>query len=269
VKRLSDNEKAPTTLQTVERALAFMEAVAQARQPPRLRDVAETLGINVTSSYHLLNTLQLAGYVTRDADGTLRIGGRAAILYRGLVRNFELGRELSPLVGALSATTGETAYIAALNRGKVFIQALVEGDQAVRVTGLYVGFSGSEHIRASGKAVLAHLPDQERDSMLGRCLPGATTEELDAVLDELRQVREQGWALDDGAFQEGACCIAAPFFRPDGFVAGSLAVSVPATRFTAAREDITEAVLSSAQQASQIVGHDPAAINGVGQWDVG
>lgn len=269
MKSPSDNEKAPTTLQTVERALAFLEEVAQARQPPRLRDVAQTLGINVTSSYHLLNTLQLAGYVTRDSDGTLRIGGRAAILYRGLIRNFEFGRELSAVVAELSAATGETAYVAALNRERVIIQALVEGDQAVRVTGLYVGFSGSEHIRASGKAVLAHLPDQQRDAILRRCLPSATAAELDAVIDELGKVREQGWALDDGSFREGACCIAAPFFRPAGFVAGSLAVSVPADRFTAARERITDAVLSSAQQASQIIGHAPATISAGDHWDAG
>jgi DNA-binding IclR family transcriptional regulator len=253
----------------VERALAFLEAVAQARHAPQLRDVAETLGINVTSSYHMLNTLQQAGYVKRDSDGTLRIGGRAAILYQGLIRNFELGRELAPVVAELSATTGESAYIAALNRDKVIIQALVEGDQAVRVTGLYVGFSGSEHIRASGKAVLAHLSDQERDSMLKRCLPGASAEELNAVIAELLVVRERGWALDDGSFQEGACCIAAPFFRSGGFVAGSVAVSVPATRFTAAREGITAAVLSSAQQASQIVGHHPDTLSAADHLGVG
>jgi IclR family transcriptional regulator, acetate operon repressor len=260
VKRLSDNEKTPTTLQSVERALAFLETVAQARQPPRLKDVAGTLGINVTTSYHLLNTLQLAGYVTRDSDGTLRIGGRTAILYQGLVRNFALGRELAPVVAGLSEATGETAYIAALNRDKVIIQALVEGDQAVRVTGLYVGFSGWEHIRASGKAVLAHLPDEQRDNMLRRSLPDASADDLAAIIDELHQVREQGWALDDGSFQEGACCIAAPFFRSGGFVAGSVSVSVPADRFTTARERITAAVLNSAQQASQIVGHEPGAI---------
>jgi DNA-binding IclR family transcriptional regulator len=254
--RVSENEKAPTTLQTVERALAFLEAVAQARQPPRLRDVAQSLGINVATSYHMLNTLQLAGYVKRDSDGTLRIGGRAAILYQGLVRNFDLGRELAPVVAELSATTGETAYIAALNRDQVIIQALVEGDQAVRVTGLYIGFSGSEHLRASGKAVLAQLPDQQRDSMLRRSLPTASAAELDAVIDELRAVREQGWALDDGAFREGACCIAAPVFLSGGFVAGSVAVSVPAARFTAARESITTAVLDAARKASRIIGHD-------------
>lgn len=260
MKQVSDNEKAPTTLQTVERALAFLEAVAQARRPPRLKEVAQALGINVTTSYHLLNTLQLAGYVTRDSDGALRIGGRTAILYQGLVRNFALGRELMPVLAELSASTGETTYVAALNREKVIIQALVEGDQAVRVTGLYVGFSGSEHIRASGKAVLAQLPDDERDAVLEQCLPDATADERDVVIGQLNRVRERGWALDDGSFQEGVCCIAAPFYRSGGSVAGSVAVSVPAARFAVNRESITDAVLRSAQRASQIAGHDPGQL---------
>jgi DNA-binding IclR family transcriptional regulator len=187
VTQLSDNEKTPTTLQTVERALAFLETVAQARRPPRLKEVAEALGINVTTSYHLLNTLQMAGYLTRDSDGSLRIGGRTAILYQGLVRNFALGRELTPVIEELSGSTGETAYIAALNREKVIIQAVVEGDQAVRVTGLYVGFSGSEHIRASGKAVLAHLPDEQRNAALRHCMPGASADELKSVTQELHR----------------------------------------------------------------------------------
>jgi len=260
VKQVADNEKATTTLQTVERALAFLEAVAQARRPPRLKEVAQALSINVTTSYHLLNTLQLAGYVTRDSDGTLRIGSRAAILYQGLVRNFALGRELMPVIAELSASTGETTYIAALNHEKVIIQALVEGDQAVRVTGLYVGFSGSEHIRASGKAILAQLPDDERNAVLGQCVPGASAGELDGFISELNKVRELGWALDDGSFQEGVCCIAAPFYRSGGYVAGSVAVSVPAARFAAARESITDAVLRSAERASQIAGHAPGQL---------
>jgi IclR family transcriptional regulator, acetate operon repressor len=258
VKQLSDTEKGPTTLQTVERALAFLETVAQAHRPPRLKDVAQALGINVTTSYHLLNTLQMAGYLTRDTDGTLRIGGRTAILYQGLVRNFALGRELMPVVEELSARTGETAYIAALNREKVIIQALVEGNQPVRVTGLYVGFSGSEHIRASGKAVLAHLPDSERDAALKHCLPRASAEELAGVLRELREVRKLGWALDSGQFQQDVCCVAAPFFRSGGAVTGSVAVSVPEARFSATQEVVTDAVLRSAQRASQIAGLDPS-----------
>ena len=61
-------------------------------------------------------------------------------------------------------------------------------------------------------------------------------------------------------FQEGVCCIAAPFYRSGGSVAGSVAVSVPAARFAAARESITDAVLRSAERASQIAGHAPGQL---------
>jgi DNA-binding IclR family transcriptional regulator len=257
VSRDSDNEKRPTTLQTVERALAFMETVAQARRPPRLKEVAKALGLNPATSYHLLNTLLGAGYLTRDGDGSLRIGSRTAVLHQGLVRHFVMGRDLMPVVEELSARTGETAYVAALSHQSVVIQALAQGDHAVQVTGLYVGFSGSEHIRASGKAVLAHLPAAQRDSILGQCL-GSTGDELQAAVTDLEKVRAQGWALDDGQFQEGVCCVAAPFFGAGGAVAGSVSVSVPATRFPAIRQTITEAVRDAAAQASTVLGHDPA-----------
>ncbi|MFY9929763.1 MAG: IclR family transcriptional regulator C-terminal domain-containing protein, partial [Streptosporangiaceae bacterium] len=98
----------------------------------------------------------------------------------------------------------------------------------------------------------------QRHAVLRQCLPEASADELDAVNRELRKVRELGWAVDDGLFQDGVCCIAAPFYRSDGSVAGSVAVSVPSTRFDGARESITDAVLRSARQASQIAGQDPA-----------
>lgn len=235
-----------------------METVAQARRPPRLKEVAQALGLNTTTSYHLLNTLLGAGYLTRDGDGSLRIGSRTAILHQGLVRHFVIGRDLMPVVEELSARTGETAYVAALNRQSVVIQALAEGDHAVRATGLYVGFSGSEHIRASGKAVLAHLPAAQRGSILARCMAAATDDQLQAAIDDLENVRVQGWALDDGQFQEGVYCIAAPFFGSGGSVAGSVSVSVPATRFPAIRHTLTDAVRDAAAQASNVLGHDPA-----------
>lgn len=233
-----------------------METVAQARRPPRLKEVAQALGVNTTTSYHLLNTLVRAGYLTRDSDGSLRIGSRAAILHQGLVRHFEIGRALMPVVEELAARTGETSYIAALSRQNVVIQALVEGDQAVRVTGLYVGFSGSENIRASGKAVLAHLPAAQRDAMLARCMTEATDDQLQAAIADLEIIRAQGWAMDDGQFQEGVCCIAAPFFGSGGAVAGSVSVSVPAARFPAIRQHIADAARDAAVRASGILGHD-------------
>lgn len=246
-------------LRTAARALSFLECIALADTPPKLKDVAAELGLNITTCYHLFNTLQDKGYVTRGPDGTLRIGGRVALLYRGLVRHLLFGRDLHPIVAELSDVTQETAYLASLNGNGVIVQDVVEGSQAVRVAGLHVGFRGSEHIRASGKAVLAHLDEEGQRAILEpitREMSKRARTQLRAQLDrDLEAVRAQGWALDDREFDEGVCCISAPLFGPSGEIAGSLAVSFPAERFEENKEKSLQALKEAASRASQMLGY--------------
>jgi IclR family acetate operon transcriptional repressor len=259
-----ENQNSATTLQTVERALAFLEVVAQAPSPLALRDVAGALGLKVTTSYHLLNTLRGAGYLIRDADGTLRIGARAAVLYNGLVRQLAVGEDLRPVIEKLSAETSETAYLSRLNESGVVVQMLMEGLHAVRVSGLYIGFCGAEHERASGKAVLAHMSDGDRAGLLAKSTAEMTDSARRSLLldldKELDLIKQRGWSLDEERFQKGVSCVAAPYFHADGKVAGSVALSVPCTRFTQAKESLTAAVVTAAMTASQPLGHRVAAM---------
>jgi IclR family transcriptional regulator, acetate operon repressor len=253
----------PSTLQTVERALAFLEVVAEARTPVRVREVAEALDVKVTTAYHLLNTLIAAGYINRDHGGALRIGSRAAVLYNGMLRQFKPDEDLGTIVERLSAETTETVYLCQLTKSGVVVQKLVEGIHAVRVAGLHVGFSGSEHARASGKAVLAFMDEPDRKAVLERSTAAMTASArratLAAVDREIEVIRDRGWALDEENFQVGASCVAAPYFRSDGQVVGSIAVSVPCTRFTDAEPALIAAVVAAARDASAVLGHREAA----------
>lgn len=259
VSAMAERQNSATTLQTVERALAFLEVVAQAPTPPPLREVAEALGLKITTSYHLLNTLRDAGYLIRNADGTLRIGPGAALLYNGLVRQTAGGEQLRSIIERLSAQTLETAYLCSLNESGVVVQMLIEGGHAVRVSGLYIGFSGSEHERASGKAVLAHMREAEREALLGRTTARLTAAQrkrcLSGLVRELAVVRDQGYALDEEHFQKGVSCVAAPFFKIGMEIAGSIAVSVPCTRFEESRDMLTAAVVAAAKEASTVLGY--------------
>jgi IclR family transcriptional regulator, acetate operon repressor len=255
----AETPNSPTTLQTVERALAFLEVVAEARTPVRVRDVAEALGVKVTTAYHLLNTLLSAGYINRDPGGALRIGARTAVLYNGMLRQFKPDEDLGPIAERLSAETSETVYLCQLTESGVVVQKLVEGIYAVRVAGLHVGFSGWEHARASGKAVLAYMDAPERKALFERSTAAMAASARRACLAELNSemevIRSQGWALDEENFQVGASCVAAPYFRGDGKVVGSIAVSVPCMRFTNARPALIAGVVSAARAASEVLGH--------------
>lgn len=249
----------PATLQTAERALRFLEIVAAADEPPRVREVAETLDVNLTSAYHLFNTLHHSGYLTRADDGSIRLGSQINVLYEGYRRQFSSTRHLLPLVEDLSRATRETAYLSVLSREGLVVQLQVEAEQALRVAGHGVGFAGHEHVRASGKAVMAFLPPESCSAMLDRLLSTEPTKVAATIRrrldDEFVLIREQGWSLDREEYQSGVCCVAAPFFGADGTVAGSVSISLPAARYMDVREFVTRRVVDTARAVSRAQGH--------------
>jgi len=261
VRRGSDSEKPRTTLQTVERALSVLEFVAASQRPPNVKDIAAGLQLNLTTVYHLFNTLEHRGYLHRDVSGAIRIGSRAGALHRAMVGEMVHSRELHPIIEEVSRATEETAYLTSWSHGAVVIQHVVEAPQALRVSGLYVGYRGREIERASGKAVLAHLDAPARTSVIDRCIVEIDESLRSAFVadlqSELEQVVRNGFALDNETYTPGVYCVAAPFFSESGEVAGSVSVSVPAVRFPNRQKTLIGAVLEAAHSCSRLMGNDP------------
>lgn len=249
---------AATTLQTVERALAFLELVAVSGGELTVRDVAGRLGVNLTTCYHLYNTLVAQGYVERNPDLTLRVGRQAAVLYDGYRRAFSGQRQMQEFVADLASETTETAWLSTLTGDEVVLSAYAEGPQAVRATGLYVGLSGLEHVRSSGKAVLAHLDDERRERILRKSLSGIAQAQHSAIRVALERdlavIRDRGWALDDEDYIDGIVGVAAPFFSPDGVVLGAVGVWAPAARAHQTLDILAEQVVAAARKAGALFG---------------
>lgn len=245
-------------LKTIRRAFRILEIVADSPTAVTVRDLAAALDHNLSSIYNIVNTLIGAGYLTKDPTGQLRIGKRVAILNLALERDDDDTRILRPYLEEINATSGETVYLTRLAGGRVAIQMVVEGRQSLRVTGLSVGFFGAEDYRASGKAVMAHLPEARVRSILELNHSDEATETVQKRLDALRpvleSVRAHGFAFDDEEFEEGICCVAAPYFDAAGRVVGSLAVSAPAVRRDALKSAIRDDVVAMSRTMSAALG---------------
>lgn len=247
------------SLRTVDRALDLLELVATSTADPAIKDAARSLGINLTTCYHLVNTLESRGYLVKDGQGRLRIGPKMAALHQGFVRRLQPVRDFTPVLQRLGEAIEETAYLSTWERGDAVLQAVVEGPHPVRVTGLYVGLRGDSHCRASGKAVLAFLPPDElseflRRQPLTRRTPNTITG-VRRLRADLVETARRGWALDDEEFSVGVSCLAAPYFGPDGRVQGAFTVSAPATRLPQAKERFRAAVLGAGEEASRLLGY--------------
>ncbi len=75
-------------------------------------------------------------------------------------------------------------------------------------------------------------------------------------MEELQQIRQQGFSISDEDIDPGACSIAAPITDHTGNVVAAVSIASPRTRFT--EEDIEvrkQAVTAAARDISQQMMH--------------
>jgi IclR family acetate operon transcriptional repressor len=211
----------------LERALDLLELLGE-RNDMRPGELSTALGLPRATTHRLLSTLRARGYVEHvAATHSYRLG--LAIQQLALQRgDSEIVRLAHPALAALRAATGETANLALLTSGKIVYAATLDGVHMPRMT-TTVGLEAQPHATALGRAILAGLPAEERDALLGPGpLPGytsRTTTDRDVLLKELDVAAERGYAVDDQETDVGAVCIAAAINGPQGLPVGGISIS--------------------------------------------
>jgi DNA-binding IclR family transcriptional regulator len=201
-----------------------------------LGQFAERAELPVSSVHRLLKTLERAGFVERSGGQSYCMGRELQRLASLIVASFDIGRCARPLLDGLVHDFHESAalcvYSPPMHRGKIAEVAMTphplrfaieKGDEVPLPWG------------ALGHAILAYLPPSEIELILrtensspftGR--PRATRRSLEA---EFAEVREQGYVLYCNATIDLAG-VAAPVFRGDEEVLGSVGLILPASRFS-------------------------------------
>jgi DNA-binding IclR family transcriptional regulator len=223
------------TLLTLSRGLAVLEEVACGDGRATAKAISRKLGLNLSTTYHLLRTLRASGHVVRLHGGHFDVGPRSSALSRRLQLRCGPSPELSALLVRLHNRTQETSYLSGWYHGVIMLQQYITGARELVVRNLEAGYSGNMHARASCKAVLAFLPEEQVAMMFaGLDLPKIgprTIRTYEELAVSLATIRRQKYALDVEEFADGVCCVSAPFFGAHDAPLGSFTVSVPISRF--------------------------------------
>ena len=107
--------------------------------------------------------------------------------------------------------------------------------------------------------MLAYLPPQESDAMLATMelnrLTPKTIVALPKLRQELKKIRESGYALDNEENTAGVRCVAAPVFDRNGAIAAALSLTGPAQQLTEERvPKVAEMVKDAARQMTSMLG---------------
>lgn len=222
------------------RLLLLLEAFGE-RPVWGVRTLSRKLGLSPGATHRILSELTRMGFLSREAEGSYRLGWRAAWLARVLDKGLEPLSLLRSQLTQLAEATGETAHLSTLHEGQVVYLDKVEGWRGVKVSSR-LGVPYPPHATASGKALLAEDPSQLR--FLPQDLPVFTSKTLHSLEDlrtHLTHVARQGYAVDAEEMEEGAACVAVALKTPHGLFA--LSLSGLASRVLSQRERFAELLL--------------------------
>lgn len=248
----------------VERAVRLLDALADAREPKGLADLARELALPKSSVHGLLGTLTALGLARREADGRFGLGTRPLQWADAYASQSDVLRAFEAQVGEIAALRSETVMLAVLDGAEVSYLACRQGARPLAVN-FRVGGRFPASCTSSGKAILATLSDDRiRALYQDRPLPRMTRHSLGSVAALARQLakfREQGHAIDDEETAEGMHCLGAPVFAGRGTEAvAAVAVSaIKAAVGPARRGELVAAIRELARRMSDRLGARPGA----------
>ncbi|MFC4113593.1 IclR family transcriptional regulator [Nonomuraea zeae] len=248
-------------MNSVEKTLVVLGALAGHDQPRRLADIARRTGINKTTVHRILQIFIAQGYAVSHGDGTYASGPAILALAGAALTDRDMTTLVRPILENLQRNTTHTVHFAIRSGSSAVYLAKVESQQPYRMASR-VGTQIALHCTAIGKAILAHLPEEEVRAVLAATAPlisntPATIVDPALLMAELESVRQRGYAVDDEENEPNVRCVAAVAHDAAGTVVG--AVSVAGLTISLNKDDVPllgPLVVAAAARVSAALGRN-------------
>ena len=218
----------------LEKGLAIIEAFGIANGALTLSEAAEITGHTRASARRSLLTLQRLGYV--ECEGKqFKLAPRVLRLGHAYVTSTSLAKIVQPWLEAISERTHESSSLAVLDSTDVVFVARAATRRSL-ANGLGLGSRLPAHSAATGRVLLAALPEAEAEQRLKRMarrkLTPHTRTEIPVLMALLDEVRHQGYAISNEELELGVRSLAVPIHDAQGRVVASMSVVSAITRRT-------------------------------------
>jgi IclR family acetate operon transcriptional repressor len=253
-------ERGQPKVQSVDRTFDVLEALATRRGATGISELAQVVGLHVSTVHRLLATLVDRGYVRQDPESSrYHLGSRIFSLASAADVHLDLRLVARPYLERMMRHSGETANLVTAGESEVIYLDQVASIHLVKMftaPGMRVPF----YCSGTGKAILAFKSPEFVAAALEGPLVRHTPHTLttrEAIEGELAQIRRAGYSIDNEEMEEGVRCLAVPIFDRRRMVIGAMSVSGPTSRMTVERvEKLAPIVRTVADELSRQFGYD-------------
>lgn len=215
-------------LSAVRRSFSIIEIIAGSPVPLTLESLARLTGTPKSTLHRLLKNLIEANILIMEASGKcFAAGERLRSMASALTDNSALPRRRKEIIRKLVERIGHTCNFTTLAINDVVYVDRVESKWTAPLM-LAPGSRVPVHCTSSGKLLLSYMPARQRRRLLFKSDLGKFTEmtvtDPIRLEDELRLIRKQAVATDDGGYLKDMISLAVPVFGRDRKIIGCVAV---------------------------------------------
>lgn len=249
--------------QSVVRALRLLKLFGGDKAEWSLNELVDAAGLNKSTVFRMLTALESEGLLERTQHGDYQLGPEIVALGGRAMLNNDLIQVARPILEDLVEATGERTTLEQLVTNpdgsySMLVLAEIQGKFLISIN-QYTGSRLPLHATSTGKAMLAFMPEEERDIALQQSFDTLTaktivnTKKLDA---ELQRIREQGYATAVGELEVGLMAAGTVVYNYGGDPIASISIEGPDSRISEERlHELARELVEAARVISTRLGY--------------
>lgn len=255
------NRKALNYVQSLARGLNVLQAFTAERPSLNLSEIARATGMNTTAAQRFTDTLLQLGFLHRNRHREFMLGPKVLNLGFAFLNGSQLRKLAQTYIAEFSARHGRTVNLAILDGDAVVFLYRHEAQRFLKYD-LQAGSRLPSHCTATGKVLLAALPDQTLQNALSHmnmeALTRYTLTDTDALWADLMQTRKRGYSVCDREMSLALFSMAVPVLNPEQHVVAAVNLSLSADEIASKRETARKQLISLGRALSGAMGYEGA-----------
>ncbi len=215
---------------TVERTFAILQLIADCKDGITLQEIANEMGMAKSSAFVIVQTLLELNYISTVTNNNKKycLGIETYSLGMKYVNDMSLIEQCAIYIPPIAERYNKTAFVAVLNGTKVvYVYKYVAHD--AKLASCALGTRKDAYATSLGKAIIAFLPEEERNALVDKiefkALTNFTITSKERFLEEIERTKERGYSLDARELENITSCCGAPIFNYSGEVIAAVSLS--------------------------------------------
>jgi DNA-binding IclR family transcriptional regulator len=258
----TESTRAESNLKSLTKVVRVLDVFSTVDRALSLADIGQRTGFPKSTAHRLLAAMREAGLLDQDRErDRYRLGMKLFELGNIVLANMDLHREARPFVDALTRQSGQAVHLAVFDGHRALVIHRADASpEKGQPTALIE--QAPVHCTSVGKAILAFQTPATIDRVISAGLlrfTDATITDPEQLRAQLAEIRERGYAQDEGEHQPGVRCVAAPIRDQSGRVVAGISITGPFWRLPLSEVDgLAKVAMHYANAISLAVGYRPA-----------